>query len=81
MTAPNGSYALVSEAFNGGGSIFSTPISITIDNAPYWSQFGFGPNHGGYNSNETAISVTNVNSLVQLFSGRGEAIRTLHRWS
>ena len=70
MTVPNGSYALVSEAFNGGGSILSTPISITIDNAPHWSQFGFGPNHGGYNSNETAISDANVSSLVQVFSAR-----------
>ena len=70
MTAPNGSYALVSEAFNGGGSVVSSPVSITIDNAPYWSQFRFGPNLGGYNSNETAISVSNVSSLVQLFSAR-----------
>ncbi len=31
---PNGSYALVSEASGAGGSAFSSPISITVDNPP-----------------------------------------------
>ena len=31
---PNGSYALVSEASGAGGNAFSSPISVTVDNAP-----------------------------------------------
>ena len=31
-TVPNGSYALVSESSGAGGSAFSSPISITVDN-------------------------------------------------
>jgi hypothetical protein len=31
-TVPNGSYALVSEAFNWGGSAFSSGVSINVDN-------------------------------------------------
>ena len=33
-TVPNGSYALVSEASGAGGSAFSSPISITVNNPP-----------------------------------------------
>jgi hypothetical protein len=32
VTVPNGSYALVSEAFNSGGSTFSSGVSITVNN-------------------------------------------------
>ena len=31
---PNGSYVLVSEASGAGGNVFSSPISITVDNPP-----------------------------------------------
>ena len=34
MTVPNASYSLLAQAFNAGGSVFSAPVSITIDNAP-----------------------------------------------
>jgi outer membrane protein assembly factor BamB len=33
-TVPNGSYALLSEAFGSGGSAFSSHLSITVNNAP-----------------------------------------------
>jgi YVTN family beta-propeller protein len=33
-TVPNGSYALLSEAFGPGGSAFSSHVSITVNNAP-----------------------------------------------
>jgi hypothetical protein len=33
-TVPNGSYALLSEAFGSGGSAFSSHVSITVNNAP-----------------------------------------------
>jgi hypothetical protein len=33
-TVPNGSYALLSEAFNSVGSAFSTGVSITVNNLP-----------------------------------------------
>ncbi len=33
-TVPNGSYALLSEAFNSGGSAFSSGVSITVNNVP-----------------------------------------------
>ena len=32
-TVPNGSYVLVSEAFNSGGSTFSSGVSVTVDNS------------------------------------------------
>ena len=70
MTVPNGTYALVSEASGSGGSVFSAPVSITVSNAPAWSQFHFGPSGSGDNNNETAINVGNVGSLVPLFSAR-----------
>jgi hypothetical protein len=31
-TVPNGSYSLLSEAFGGGGSTFSSGVSVTVDN-------------------------------------------------
>ena len=31
-TVPNGSYVLLSEAFNSGGSAFSSGVSITVNN-------------------------------------------------
>ena len=37
-TVPNGSYALVSEATGPGGSAFSSPISITVDNLSLHTQ-------------------------------------------
>ena len=33
-TVPNGSYALLSEAFNSGGSAFSSGVTITVNNPP-----------------------------------------------
>ena len=33
-TVPNGSYALLSEAFGAGGSAFSSGVSITVNNPP-----------------------------------------------
>ena len=37
-TVPNGSYVLVSEAFNSAGSTFSSGVGVTVDNMPLHTQ-------------------------------------------
>jgi hypothetical protein len=63
-TVPNASYALLSEAFGAGGSAFSSPISITVNNAnASWPQNGYGPDRTEFQPNETKIGTANVGTL------------------
>ena len=45
--------------------VLSVALSAPSD---WWQEFGFGPPHGGDNPGESAISVSNVSTLVERFS-------------
>jgi hypothetical protein len=65
-TVPNGSYALLSEAFGPGGSVFSSHVSITVNNAPAPTTSVLIPSNGATLSGTAAIldaSATNATSV------------------
>jgi streptogramin lyase len=69
-TVPNGSYYLLSEAFNSGGSTFSSGVSITVNNPPTTSVLI--PSNGATLSGSTYLdaSASNATSVeFRLFGG------------
>ena len=69
-TVPNGPYNLLSEAFNSGGSTFSSGVSITVDNPPTTSVLI--PSNGATLSGSTSLdaSASNATSVeFRLFGG------------
>ncbi len=65
-TVANGSYALLSEAFNSSGSAFSPGVSITVDNAPYPTTKVIIPSNGATLSGTAATldaSASNATSV------------------
>jgi len=73
-TVPNGSYALLSEAFGSGGSAFSSHVSITVNNAPPPATSVIIPSNGATLSGSTYLdaSATNATSVeFLLFGGNG----------
>ena len=70
-TVPNGSYALLSEAFGGGGSAFSSGVSITVNNSPPTTSVLI-PSNGATLSGSTTLdaSASNATSVeFRLFGG------------
>jgi hypothetical protein len=70
-TVPNGSYALLSEAFGPGGSTFSSGVSITVNNAPPTTSVLI-PSNGATLSGSTTLdaSASNAASVeFRLFGG------------
>ena len=70
-TVPNGSYALVSEAFRSGGSTFSSGVSITVNNPPPTTSVLI-PSSGATLSGSTTLdaSASNATSVeFRLFGG------------
>ena len=71
-TVPNGSYALLSEAFNSGGSAFSSGVSITVNNQPPPTTSVLIPSNGATLSGSTTLdaSASNATSVeFRLFGG------------
>jgi hypothetical protein len=65
-TVPNGSYALVSEATNTSGSVYSAGVSITVSNSPLPTTSVLVPAKGAtVSGNTTALdaSATNASSV------------------
>ena len=69
-TVPNGSYVLVSEAFNSAGSTFSSGVSITVKN-PLPTTSVLIPSKGATLSGSTALdaSASNATSVKFLLFG------------
>jgi hypothetical protein len=72
-TVPNGSYALLSEAFGPGGSAFSSHVSITVNNAPLPTTSVVIPSNGATPSGTAATldaTASNATSVeFRLFGG------------
>jgi hypothetical protein len=91
-TVPNGSYALLSEAFGSGGSAFSSHLSITVNNAPPPTTSVIIPSNGATLSGTAATldaAASNATSVeFWLFGGSygysghlvGTATPTLYGW-
>jgi virginiamycin B lyase len=54
-TVPNGSYVLVSQAFNSAGSAFSSGVNITVDNSPLPTTSVLIPSNGATLSGSTTL--------------------------
>jgi ribosome biogenesis protein Tsr3 len=70
-SVPNGSYALLSEAFGAGGSAFSSGVSITVNNSPPTTSV-LVPSNGATVSGTTTLdaSASNATSVeFRLFGG------------
>ena len=71
-TVPNGSYALLSEAFNSGGSAFSSGVNVTVNNPPPPTTSVLIPSNGATLSGSTTLdaSASNATSVeFRLFGG------------
>jgi hypothetical protein len=91
-TVPNGSYALLSEAFNSSGSAFSPGVNITVNNAPLPTTKVVIPSNGATLSGAAATldaSASNATSVqFWLFGGSygysghlvGTATLTYYGW-
>jgi hypothetical protein len=51
------------------GSLLAVTVVGVVASGCDWPQFLYGPDHTGFNPTETAITTTNVGTLVQRFSG------------
>jgi virginiamycin B lyase len=90
-TVPNGSYALLSEAFGPGGSAFSSHVSISVNNAPFPTTSVIIPSNGATLSGTASLDATASNATTVVFglfggsygySGHliGTATLTLYGW-